>query len=135
MSGGGRPSFVADNTQRVAVSALAACGTRFALIAQHVGVDTKTLRRHFRQELADGRQDANARIAKSLFDSALGGNTVAQIFWLKTRAGWRETNVVQNQLLDKNGLPLDPPRLGISFDDGGPGLPLKQPRLIVDYEE
>jgi hypothetical protein len=112
---------------------LSACGTRFALIAIHIGIDTKTLRRHFRRELSEGRQDANSRIAKSLFDAAIEGNTTAQIFWLKSRAGWRETQVVQNQVLDKYGNPVDQPKFGISFSDGGPGLPLlRKPTLIFD---
>ena len=135
---GGRPAFEPDDAQRVAVSALAACGTRFALIASHIGIDTKTLRRHFRTELSKGRTDANARVAKSLFDAALGGNTIAQIFWLKCRGAWRETQVVQSQMLDRYGNPLDPPHFKISFVDGGPGLPLPQKptlRFADDEEE
>ena len=34
--------------------------------------------------------EANATIAGSLFAKAKGGDTPAQIFWLKTRAHWRE---------------------------------------------
>jgi exodeoxyribonuclease-3 len=33
---------------------------------------------------------ANATISGSLFGAAKGGNVTAQIFWLKTRARWRE---------------------------------------------
>jgi hypothetical protein len=33
---------------------------------------------------------ANAIVSGSLFAAAKGGNVVAQIFWLKTRAQWRE---------------------------------------------
>jgi hypothetical protein len=29
-------------------------------------------------------------VARSLYMKALKGNVVAQIFWLKTRAGWKE---------------------------------------------
>lgn len=120
----GRPPFKPNDRQRLAVSTLSACGTRFALIATHIGIDCKTLRRHFRREVKEGRDDANSRIAKSLFDAAIEGNTTAQIFWLKSRAGWRETQVMQNQLLDKYGNPVDQPKFSISFSDGGPGLPL-----------
>jgi hypothetical protein len=118
---GGRPPFEPDDRQRLAVTTLAACGTRFALIAKHIGIDTKTLRRYFRTELTEGRQDANALVARSLFGQAVAGNTVAQIFWLKTRANWREASTVE--LVGVNGRPLIP-TFGISFADGGPGLPL-----------
>jgi hypothetical protein len=34
--------------------------------------------------------EANALVSNSLFAAAKGGNVTAQIFWLKTRARWRE---------------------------------------------
>ncbi|WP_156995238.1 hypothetical protein [Elstera litoralis] len=49
-----------------------------------------TLTKCFRDELSQGLEKANALVAQSLFQSALAGNNTAQIFWLKTRAGWRE---------------------------------------------
>jgi len=54
------------------------------------GCAAKTLRRHFRDELDRGVAEANATISGSLFGAAKGGNVTAQIFWLKTRARWRE---------------------------------------------
>ena len=42
--------------------------------------------------LADlGESKANAQVAGFLFNAAKNGNVTAQIFWLKTRARWRET--------------------------------------------
>jgi len=60
-------------------------------IARVIGMDSKTLRKHFREELDTGVTKANSRVAQCLFETALGGNTTAQIFWLKTRAHWKET--------------------------------------------
>jgi hypothetical protein len=37
--------------------------------------------------------EANAMVSGSLFAAAKGGNVTAQIFWLKTRARWREKAV------------------------------------------
>jgi hypothetical protein len=34
--------------------------------------------------------EANATVSGYLFAAAKGGNVTAQIFWLKTRAHWRE---------------------------------------------
>jgi hypothetical protein len=58
-----------------------------------VGIDPKTLRKHYRDELDMGATKANAQVAGFLFNSAKNGNVSAQIFWLKTRARWRETPV------------------------------------------
>jgi hypothetical protein len=54
-------------------------------------VDPKTLRKHYREELDLGESKANAQVAGFLFNAAKNGNVTAQIFWLKTRARWRET--------------------------------------------
>ena len=45
------------------------------------------------RELDLGETKANAQVAGFLFNSAKCGNVTAQIFWLKTRARWRETPV------------------------------------------
>ena len=41
-------------------------------------------------ELDLGETKANAQVAGFLFNAARNGNVTAQIFWLKTRARWRE---------------------------------------------
>jgi hypothetical protein len=58
-----------------------------------IGVDPKTLRKHYRDELDLGETKANAQVAGFLFNAAKNGNVTAQIFWLKTRAKWRESPV------------------------------------------
>ena len=59
-------------------------------------IDSKTLRKHFRQELDSGHTKADTLVAKGLFTNATtatkafpGGIPLAQIFWLKTRARWK----------------------------------------------
>src|SRR3954462_1750667 len=69
---------------------MAAYGIPEPNIARVVGVDPKTLRKHYRDELDMGETKANAQVAGFLFNSARTGNVTAQIFWLKTRARWRE---------------------------------------------
>jgi hypothetical protein len=58
-----------------------------------IGVDPKTLRKHYRDELDLGETKANAQVAGYLFNAAKNGNVTAQIFWLRTRAKWREAPV------------------------------------------
>lgn len=66
----------------------------------------QTLYRHFRSELENGEAKANAKVAQCLFAQAtVGNNVTAQIFWLKTRARWRETNHLE--LTGKDGGPIE----------------------------
>src|SRR5215217_3579360 len=87
----GRRAHKPDPAQRRRVEAMAAYGIPEIDIARVVGVDPKTLRKHYRDELDMGETKANAQVAGFLFNSARSGNVTAQIFWLKTRARWRET--------------------------------------------
>jgi hypothetical protein len=52
-----------------------------------------SLTQHYRDELDLGETKANAQVAGYLFNAAKKGNVTAQIFWLKTRAKWREAPV------------------------------------------
>ena len=87
----GRRAHRPDPAQRRQVEAMAAYGIPEADISGVVGIDPKTLRKHYREELDLGETKANAQVAGFLFNAAKNGNVTAQIFWLKTRAKWRET--------------------------------------------
>ena len=69
---------------------MAAYGIPEPDVARVVGIDPKTLRKYYRDELDLGATKANAQVAGFLFNAAKNGNVTAQIFWLKTRARWRE---------------------------------------------
>ena len=86
----GRRAHQPDPSQRKQVEALAAYGIPEANIAKVIGIDPKTLRKCYREELDLGETKANAQVAGFLFSNARNGNVTAQIFWLKTRARWRE---------------------------------------------
>ena len=84
---------------------MAAYGIPEADIATVIDIDPKTLRKHYRKELTTGSIKANTKIAESLYRKALGDGSqsvTAAIFWLKTRAHWKETVVseVQHQIGD-----------------------------------
>jgi hypothetical protein len=92
----GRRAHAADTASRRQVEAMADYGVPETDIARVIGIDPKTLRRHYRDELATGHIKANSRIAESLYRKALGDgaqSVTAAIFWLKTRAHWKETVV------------------------------------------
>jgi hypothetical protein len=89
-----RTAFVVTEALREKVRHLAGLGLPQDDIARLLGCAPKTLRKRFRGELDRGVAEANAMISGSLFAAAKGGNITAQIFWLKTRAHWRERIVV-----------------------------------------
>ena len=97
----GRPPFIKKEEDAKLVEALTIAGVTQTLIAQIVKISEPTLRKNFRKELDTSKARANAIISQSLFKKAKDGNVVAQIFWLKTQAGWKEKNALE--LTGKDG--------------------------------
>lgn len=82
---------------RAEVSALCSFGITQEEISTYLDIDIKTLCKHYRRELDTGATKANAAMAKRLFDAGIkDGSVPAMIFWLKTRARWRETDDSNN---------------------------------------
>jgi hypothetical protein len=78
------------------VEAMAGYGVAPADIAQVLGIDLETLKADYASQLDGGHIKANARVAESLYRKATGEGreaVTAAIFWLKTRARWKETSV------------------------------------------
>ncbi len=99
---------------RALVEQLAAFGIPQADIAKMVKVAKNTLLRHYAEELETGAIKANAKVAGALFKAATGtgqGAITAAIFWLKTRARWKDT-----QSLEVSG-DLSVPQLQIYLPD------------------
>ena len=97
----GRPAYKPDPVTRRQVEAMAAYGIPEADIATVVEIDPKTLRRHYRRELDTGHIKANTKVAENLYRRATGEGreaVTAAIFWLKTRARWKETTVQEREV-------------------------------------
>lgn len=94
MKQAGRPSHQPTEETRKLVSMHAAIGTNHETVAAIIGIDDKTLRKHYREELDYAMAQANATVGNALFTKATMGDTAAMIFWMKTRAGWREKHDV-----------------------------------------
>ena len=109
-----RPAFTVTEQNRNTVKALAGYGLKHEQIASVIGMrSTKTLRKHFRQELDTGSAEANAQVAQALFQMATSReHPAATIFWLKTRAAWSE------KAADASG-PIPTPTLIISQESDG----------------
>ena len=100
-----------DARLRRAVLHMTGHGIPQQAIANTIGITEKTLRKYYRDEIDTGVPRANNAVAANLYAIATdrdgGGPTVtAAIFWLKTRAHWRDT---------------------------GPGEPEKAPKIFISY--
>lgn len=89
----GRKAYAPTEKEARQVRTLSGMGTRCADIAKVLGISESTLRKYYAEDLEIGCIQANAKVAESLFKQATNEekpNIVAAIFWLKTRAGWKE---------------------------------------------
>ena len=91
-TGRGRPPHLPTADTRIKVYTLSTVGTRHEDIASVLNISHDTLVKYYKEELDKGRIEANASVAETLFKQAKEGNTTAMIFWLKSRAKWKETS-------------------------------------------
>lgn len=74
-----------------------------AQLADYLGVSERTLHRRLadhdglRAAYKKGRARTIGVIASQLVQAARDGNITAQIFYLKTQAGWRERDVIEHR--------------------------------------
>lgn len=81
---------------RKTVEAMSSYGIPQEDIAKVIGIDDKTLRKHYRFELDTATAKANSQVAQRLYQKCLDGDTTSMIFWMKTRAKWAEKNDPQD---------------------------------------
>lgn len=93
-----RKAFGVNDAMRERVRYLAGVGVPQDDIAKILGCAPKTLRKRFRADLDRGVAEANATMCGFLFAAAKAGNIPAIIFWLKTRAHWREKTAPDNPI-------------------------------------
>ena len=92
---GGRPPIEITDKDRAQVERMAGLGLTQPQIANICGFSEDTLQRHFKDELANGAGKLNSAVAANLYSIATSrdnGSVAAAIFWLKTRARWKETS-------------------------------------------
>jgi hypothetical protein len=70
---------------------MAACGVPHERIASVLRISHVTLTKYYAYELENGLDAAINEMGNALFRRGLAGDTTAAIFWLKTRARWRES--------------------------------------------
>lgn len=92
----------AENKEKV--ESYSAVGIPQEDIARVLGIDPKTLRLHYREELDTAATKANAAVGGRLYAKALDGDTGSLIWWTKSRMGWRETKGIEHSGSVKGGL-------------------------------
>ncbi len=103
---GGRPPHLPTSDTRNKVFMLSSVGTRHEDIATVLNISADTLTKYYKEELDKGRIEANASVAETLFKQAKEGNTTAMIFWLKSRAKWKEST--QHEISgNPDGMPVE----------------------------
>jgi hypothetical protein len=116
---GGRPAKTLTDEQRAQVEALAAYLTQ-EQIADYFGIGKTTWFAMLNREpdIAErykrGKAKAIGAIAQSLIQQARDGDKVAAMFYLKTQAGWRETNHIDHTSSDGS---MSPTRIVIEAAD------------------
>jgi hypothetical protein len=91
------PKHKPTDETRKTVKAMTAYGISQAKICAVIDISEPTLRLYYSHELDIAEAEANSQVAQSLFNMATKGkNVAAAIFWLKTRAGYREVTHLAN---------------------------------------
>jgi AraC-like DNA-binding protein len=92
----GRPPYEYTAERANVVKNGMAFGLTADQICQLLGISMPTLHKNFAKELETGLPLAILRVAQSLYENATRHNNVsAQIFFLKTRAKWKEAFSVE----------------------------------------
>ena len=109
--GPGPPPYKPTDENRAMVEGMVAAGLKRTQVASIMEISPSTLREHFPLELKNGDAKAIFNVASGLYKNATtgtstcpGGNVTAQIFFLKTRARWRETS--RHEVTGPDGEPI-----------------------------
>lgn len=94
----GRPAWDLTDEKREKAISWASAGCTNKQIAAGIGCHVSTFQDllnrfpDFGEALKAARETADAMVQNALWTEAINGNTTAQIFWMKARAGWRDNN-------------------------------------------
>lgn len=88
---------------RERVTDLAIAGIPQYMIANVIGIDEDTLKKHYKRELDCSEPEAVERVASTVVMQAINGNEKSQALYLKTKGakyGWVEKQVIEQQIAD-----------------------------------
>lgn len=91
----GRPAHEPTAKDKLLVQSLKVCGYTDEGIAAALGISADTLVKRYADELANGKARLDAEVVGHLIGKIRKGDTASILFYLKTRCGWSETNIVK----------------------------------------
>jgi hypothetical protein len=89
--GAWRKPYTANKKDREIIAMMMASGIPQVNIGRCIGIDVKTMKKYYKAEMDSSAVIANAKVTQSLFQQTINGNTLAAIWWSKSRMGWKET--------------------------------------------
>jgi hypothetical protein len=126
----GRSSHVPTEDTRKHVLISRGLNIPLKRIAGPMGIGVKALKKFYAKELREGFAYVCEVADKSLLKLMAAGNLGAIVWFDKTRRGMRESTSVEHALANRP----PPPKLGISFEDGGPGRVRTTPADLNNLE-
>lgn len=90
--------------QRALIGELAGYGLTWDQIASVLKLNKRTLQRHCQDDYDNGKNVAIGMAAGQLYKKVMSGHPASIFFYLKTQAGWKETN--KTELTGENGEPI-----------------------------
>lgn len=96
----GQPVREFTDDQRKVAEGMVLIGVPYADIARILECSEPTLRKHLGETLEQAKKNATSKVAGHLFRTACGTGkeaVTAAIFILKTQAGWKETQVIEDR--------------------------------------
>lgn len=105
---------------REVVRTHAAVGTPQETVAYMLGITVPTLTKYYRDELAHGLAIANGMVGSVLWAKAMAGDPASVFFWMKTRAGYRESQNHRHTL----GLGIGQDESEVPEGDASKGIPV-----------
>lgn len=86
----GRPAYERNETHENIVLNLSFAGKTQNQIAKQIGIDAKTLRKYYREELEKGKSKRISDLTGKAYEMAMNGNASLLMFLLKTQGGYSD---------------------------------------------
>ena len=88
--------YIPNEEHRTLASQMSAVGCTQEQISKVIGISVDTLAKHYLADMDAARSKANAKVAQTLYQKAIKGDTVCMIFWLKCQARWTERTEIEH---------------------------------------
>lgn len=97
----GRPPHKPTAETRQKVIDLSCNGATQPQIGAYLGIDDKTLRLYYREELDKSKLDKRVILGNNLYSDALAGDKAAREFWLKCQGGWCPARAAEEKTIEQ----------------------------------